>query len=201
MPLPGLAVAEVWIGLIGALGGVALTGLLGVATAVLNNRWSEDQKGQEFRRRQAELRRDAYARYLVSAQVLGDALLLFTPGSAATSNDVWADFRRSEPSIAREFDASLRHARLLASDEVVSALSAYQRWFEESLGIAFAKWDQARIPLRDSGAFDDWDRAEARLIEVMRTEQRADLAARRFDASDPWPAGLRSHRSTHVSRP
>jgi hypothetical protein len=179
MLYPTLAVAEAWIGVIGALGGVALTGLLGVATAILNNRWSREQKRHEFRRHQAELRREAYARALVATQALVSALFLWSPPSAKSSSwELWADFRQTRADIAHEYDASLRHAHLLAGEAVTHALRDYEQLLRKRLGVVLTAWTERQIPPRESvpRAFDALDNAERRLVEVMAAEQAGDLS-------------------------
>ena len=56
-----------WFTLVGALGGVFLTGTIGLVTAVLNHRWQAQATGQqsldEFQKQLRQERRETYAAY------------------------------------------------------------------------------------------------------------------------------------------
>ncbi|MEV4626811.1 hypothetical protein AB0J90_11050 [Micromonospora sp. NPDC049523] len=65
-----------WSTVIGTLGGVAVTALFGLVTAYFTHRWQQERVQQEqqlvAQRELRAARRDAYARYLVSAQRVFD---------------------------------------------------------------------------------------------------------------------------------
>ncbi len=186
--MPGMTVAlsEAWIGIIGALGGVAITGQIGLVTAVLNHRWTR-QSAEEGRRNEllsklAELRRDAYARYLVAAQVLGEELDVWEPPDRSRPDDgLTAEFRRAKTKVVTEYDASLRHARLLATEPVVRALATYNSWMADQITEAVRAWQQRS----DAAPFADWDAVEGALVDTMRGEQGAALADQAATADSP----------------
>jgi hypothetical protein len=60
--------SSAWFALIGALGGVLLTSIAAICTAVLNHKWQAEGKEEDFAREQRKLlrqeRREVYGRYL-----------------------------------------------------------------------------------------------------------------------------------------
>jgi hypothetical protein len=59
-----------WFTLVGALGGVLLTGLFALATAIVNHRWQEEtvrrQANEERHRQYRQERKEAYAEYMLT---------------------------------------------------------------------------------------------------------------------------------------
>jgi hypothetical protein len=170
-----LAVSTAWIGVIGALGGVVVTGLIGLVTALLNHRWQEANRRAVRRERvsegRAELRRGAYVRFLVAAQAMGDFLLTTRPDPGVDVVEAWRSLRVTQPEKFEEFDASERAVRILAGREVVEALDAYRSWFDDETIVAI----NSENPVAE--AFNGWEEAEGKLIDALRHEQEADLTA------------------------
>ncbi len=168
-----MAVSTAWIGVIGALGGVIVTGVIGLVTALLNHRWQESERRQSRSERlsetRAELRRDAYVRFLVAAQTMGDHLLIQTPESGGDPFEAMRSMRAAEPKIFDEFDASERAMRLLGGERVIEELDRYREWFDNASRTAIL----SKNPLLE--AFNGWPEAEGKLIEAMRREQEDDL--------------------------
>jgi hypothetical protein len=163
-----------WIGLIGALGGVLLTGTIGLITAALNRKWQvvAAERDREYRTtdRLYDLRREAYVRYLQAAQVMGDGHKAMTTtrgpeqSYAQFALEAWAAFDE----VRREYDAAMRNAQLLATGGVLTAIKDYDAWLQ----------DACRRKMDTGARFGDWTRKEADLVEAMRVEQAALPAAR-----------------------
>jgi uncharacterized membrane protein YidH (DUF202 family) len=49
--------SSAWFALAGALGGVFLTSVAAIATAVINHRWQREEKSEDFRQERARLMR------------------------------------------------------------------------------------------------------------------------------------------------
>jgi hypothetical protein len=162
-----------WIGLVGALGGVALTGIIGLVTAVLNNRWQERAAARARTHSAVEqwdsLRRDAYVRYLVAAQRVGE--LIDGADRLPSEGETVFQYMRSLGSGSLEatnaYDEALRHARLVAGDDVYEAIRRYDDWLT---GAALRRLDG------DQSSFGTWDTVEEPLVSAMRAEQQRPTA-------------------------
>jgi hypothetical protein len=70
--------ASAWFALAGALGGVALTGVIGLVTAVLTHRWAEQARGDTYRKDQMrairDQRREVSHNFLVATNLFWQAL-------------------------------------------------------------------------------------------------------------------------------
>jgi hypothetical protein len=70
--------ASAWFALAGALGGVALTGLLGLVTAVLTHRWAEQARVDTYRKEEMRVirdqRREVSHNFLVATNLFWQAL-------------------------------------------------------------------------------------------------------------------------------
>ena len=73
-----MANGSAWFALAGALGGVALTGVIGLVTAVLTHRWSEQARTEaerkELMRTMRDQRREVCHDFLVATNLFWDAL-------------------------------------------------------------------------------------------------------------------------------
>jgi hypothetical protein len=137
------AVGSEWIGVIGALGGVVVTGAIGLATAVLNHRWTTAAQAEE--REEARLdsnatkRLEAYSRYLAASDVV-DSIMI-----ATFSSDEWRaahqgvdsyqqalELRAKDPKPYDEYDSALGSAQLLAGAAVGEALERFDAAFVAS---------------------------------------------------------------------
>jgi hypothetical protein len=165
-----------WIGVIGALGGVLVTGLIGLVTAVLNHRWQRDARGEErtdhVSETRAGLRRDAYTRFLVSTDALTDFLI-----TQPIREDDGADFaerlrtlRQSSKQEFDEFDGSYVQVKLLCGPEVEAALTTFHNWYIQQCATAIRESDAM-----NSDALNGMERKREPLIEAMKAEQEADL--------------------------
>lgn len=175
-----IGASEAWIGVIGALGGVVVTGLIGLATAVLNHRWTrvsaQDARRYELRDKRAELRREAYTRYLRAVTVVVEEVATWEPPDRSLSVMELLDmFRRAKPECVIEYDASQYQARLLASEPVLRAIDTYHDWFTGRVpSLGAHAWQQ---PPAEEPNWAESSAQEAVLMDVMRAEQEADLGA------------------------
>ena len=138
--------------MVGALGGVLITGCVGLATAVLTHRWQHesvlDERAYQRREGLASLQREAYARYLAAIEAFYNSLLRLPRDERQAG---WSSILNRNPAGVDELYAAANHARLLASDPVVEALDAFTETWQ-----------------RDLGAVKD---QKERLIQAMRAEQ------------------------------
>jgi hypothetical protein len=160
-----------WIGVVGALGGIALTGLVGLGSAALTHRRDEDTRRRtrenDLARDLGALRRDAYVRYLISAQTLGD-VVLSSPPTAPGQLDVTARLealKAEKPAPFAEYDAAQALVRLLAGPSVNEAVDVYEKWIRAEVRAALSAEDPVR-----SKAFFGWAKTEAPLTDSMRRE-------------------------------
>lgn len=171
-----IATNTAWIGVVGALGGVVLTSVIGFITAILNHRWqdasSRDDRSYKWRESKSSLRREAYARFLVAAQILGDEFGTFEPAAGGPSDPEarMLALRARDPGKFVEFDGSERHARLLAGDEVVRALDEHSNWFVGQCLMALSSDEPTSLE-----AFNDWTQIEGQLINAMKREEATDF--------------------------
>jgi hypothetical protein len=161
----------------GALGGVAITGAIGLVTALLNHRWQEDgREGERLDRlddSQASLRRDAYTRFLGASDQLTDFLLTQPPSSSPIAPDdkaaIIARLRAARIGGDKhfvEYNSALLQGSILAGDQVAPLLKEFERWMTVQIATAVKESD----PL-DSAAFDGFDTKREALIAAMRAEQ------------------------------
>jgi hypothetical protein len=167
-----------WIGVIGALGGVLVTGLIGLVTAVLNHQWQRESRNEERRDNvndaRAALRREAYTRFLVSTDVMTDFLLTQPARSEqASTSDITERLRAIRLNGKKEFDefdSSYIQVKLLCGKGVEEALIPFHDWFVDQFGAAVRQSNVLR-----STAFDGMETEREPLIEAMKVEQEADL--------------------------
>lgn len=157
-----------WQVLIGALGGVTVTGVLGLATAKLTHGWQRQVRVEARREARAELRRSAYVAYLVQAQKLGDETTAWasTTGKTLPADVLIEGYVRDLGSSTHENDACQRRALLAAGPDVRVALEEYRSWFQQALGEV----------LQGSGSgLRGWEEKERPLMDAMRTELETDM--------------------------
>jgi hypothetical protein len=166
-----LAIDAAAAGLVGALGGVIVTTLAGIATAVLNQRWRrEDRQTERTDRRgeeRAALRRTAYARYLTAMDVVIDAVGI---QDQVTEENLAARFKEMVETMPewREMMVAQNEASVVAGDDVLAAIDDYEEFFGKE-----------SVKSLTSGSsfmhFDEKSSYHRRLLDAMRAEQRADL--------------------------
>ena len=173
---------EAWIGLIGALGGVAVTGTFGLVVAVLKRHWDASaeakQRGHQLGEARAESRRLAYIRFLNAADALGDHVLVQPPHADGGAKDFEKATKRirelqsSGNLCFTVYGAALLEAKLLADTQVLQELDAFDEWVTQQLVISVREADAAT-----THAFFDTSEKRRPLLDAMRKEQAADLAA------------------------
>lgn len=172
-------VDSAWIGLIGALGGVVATGIIGTGTAALTHSWQEGTRKKErvdrLRESRATLRRDAYIRFLVAAEEVTDFVLAQRPGDgdlkrASEIRERLRSLRKSGDAQFAEYFAARLQVNLVASEQVNSTFEEFVNWMNGQIGIAVSQAD----PL-GSGAFNGHTERRKALVEAMRAEQEHDL--------------------------
>jgi hypothetical protein len=166
--------SSAWIGVIGALGGVAITALVGLVTAILNHRWSlrasyEDRE-TDLRLKRAELRRTAYARFLSAHDHLRDALEADAETQSSDAQPNWSfdSWFAKEPELLRELQIADNEALLVAGSAVVSSLQAYSAAAMHYWHALVENYETA-----DDTATQD---AYKELLTAMREEQAIDLS-------------------------
>jgi hypothetical protein len=122
--------SDAWIGVVGALGGVAITGVIALVTAYLNHRWSGEQFDLDLRLKRSELRRSAYGAYLVAAQLFFDELDMWTPKHMSVDN-MQRVYKDELGESTRAFQSASELALLLAGDEVIPHIEAFEEWLGE----------------------------------------------------------------------
>ena len=174
---------DAWIGVIAALGGVALTGLIALVTAILNHRWTateaREARHHELDAQRAEIRRVAYARLLASWRSFSEAV-----GAAKTTDparfevedtselmdELVAEFYGAHAELMRGYQSAEAEASLVAGDEVFNALRAHEEAaFNYVKSVITA--DDSRMAMSEAE-----DAALAALMQAMRREQSTDLA-------------------------
>jgi hypothetical protein len=126
----------------------------------------------------AESRRAAYIRLLTAAEELGDYVLLQPPhedGKVTTFEEAierLRELRSGTDSHFSAYNSAFLEAKLLAGDEVLAILDAFNGWMNTQVVKSFKEADAA-----ETGAFFDIEEETAPLLEAMRREQTADLAA------------------------
>lgn len=176
-----------WIGVIASLGGVLLTSVVGIAGAALNHRWQNEIREKEREDRLHEsrtaLRRDAYTRFLIASEQIGNFLVIQLPShgaetpisydtAAKRARELWAEGNGH----MAKYAAALAQARLLAGAEVTTALEEFDDWIGDQVVIAVQDPD----PLL-SKAFMGSNKEQAKLIHAMQLEQDGELVAAEKD--------------------
>lgn len=159
-----------WQGVIGALGGVLLTGLIGLVTAKLSHGWQREQREDDRRDARADLRRDAYVAYLAQAQKVGDQsnVWMHDRGMAVPEVETRLNvYAREMAELTHQYDVCERRAMLVAGEHVQAALETYRAWFRQALNDVLEDSDPG---------FAGWDDHEAPLIDAMRRELDEDAA-------------------------
>lgn len=171
-----MAVDNAWVGVIGALGGVALTSLVGLGTASLTHRWTSRDRDEDrtYAREEAHrmTRRDAYVDYLVAV----DAWT--TVAYAAFLDSAWQQehasltgferilaARRLEPAVFDAYQAAVRRVELLGGDKVTKQLHAYDDKVVANM-VKTAKTGEAAAPkdIQERRDLDDL------LIDAMKSD-------------------------------
>ena len=166
-----MGLSEAWVGAIAALGGVAITGLIALGTAILTHRWTAEATREAWatkaRAKHGEIRRAAYARFLAAADNIRDAAE-FAVDDESVEHEAAYSWYRANPQLLREAQTASGEARIVASDDVFEAINGYEDALSAYLGDLFEK---------NSESADDTDSlaAEEALVLAMRREQAADL--------------------------
>jgi hypothetical protein len=128
-----LAIATQWVGVVGALGGVIVTGLIALATAGLSHRWeraaARDERTLGAREARATLIRDAYTRWVVAVNAIKMAtatyLVTHAGSDVVTAYKAVLDANRQEVASLETAEAELsivssEHVRKLVSNASAS---------------------------------------------------------------------------------
>lgn len=172
----------VWV-----LAGVVASGAVTIATERLRHRWQQNVRREEQHERSwqavAEARREAYTRYLVVQHAV-DVLLKAVPRSehrtlADALQEHYAS-RRLPPDSAvwAESGAAEMHARLVASDHVLSAIDDFEEYIRKVLAATLMGEHEGRQRMSAQEWDAAWEQQRSILIEAMRHEQKAHLADR-----------------------
>jgi hypothetical protein len=176
-----MALSEGWIGLIGALGGVALTGVITLITAILTQRWTLQsarvQQRHDLLAKRAELRRDAYARLLIAAEHVLIAYDAWKPPDPSLPALELIDAQyRDQPEPRDEYFAAYNHARLVAGESVAEALAAFDDSVDAWAAQFARQWSQKQGTMVDYTGFKASKvHAQNQLIAAIREEQRAEV--------------------------
>lgn len=157
--------------MIGALGGVGLTGLIAFGTATLTHRWDKEKsqrtRESEVIERRGALRRETYANYLATAASFEGSLQSVLPPDASLS-EAERERQLGERVEETAYHASFLAAQLVAGWSVSSALHEYDDWVSEQLNKVFEG--------AQSSAFVDGGDRERVLIAAMRLELSDEFA-------------------------
>jgi hypothetical protein len=166
-----VAISEAWIGVFGALGGVIITGAIGLLTARMNHTWEREKQHDDLLMKRSELRRDAYSRLLTASQAIVDEAQLWQPDPFVPGGELVNTWFRAHPKLLAEYQAASDHAALVASEPVSQGI----RVWDEGIGayVAYHCADDA-----DRNNPPDIDRLKLQLLQVMRDEQDATFATR-----------------------
>ncbi|WP_402373837.1 hypothetical protein [Isoptericola rhizosphaerae] len=167
-----------WQGVIGALGGVAITGIIGLLTARLTHGWRREEHHEVRRQERAEVRRTAYAALLVHMQGVVDevATWMDSTGKDLTREELVPAFARDLRQWTHELDALERRALLLVGPDVEAAITAYLAWFRAAVH---------EVLLQREPGFRDWETQERPVMVAMRREIDADVGIS-DEQKDPW---------------
>lgn len=173
--------SEAWIGLVGALGGVIVTGTFGLIVTVLKHRWDASAEIQQRKHRlsenQAGSRRSVYIRFLNAAEALGDHVLVQPPHKDGGAQDTekaverLRELQAGGDSFFSTYSSALLEAKLLAGAHVLTELVVFDEWMTDQLAIGLRVADAVA-----ARAFFDAEEKRLPLLEAMRAEQAADLA-------------------------
>lgn len=170
-----------WIGLIGALGGVAIGGVIGIANAAYGNRLEEAthlrDRADRLRDSRATLRRTAYTRFLVAAHAVADHFLAQPPAVSGATKDPreiekrLRDLTSSGKALFAEYDTAKVEVELLAGEIVTPAFDGFIAWMRNQLveSVRVADALEART-------FANLDSVRQPLVDAIKKEQEADPA-------------------------
>jgi hypothetical protein len=164
-----------WIGLIGALGGVVVSGVVGLTTATLTHRWqragSREDRSHQARETIAALRREAYARYLTTMEAAASFILTRPPQPDTPLADRLRSIREEDPKIFDDMDAAETNAQLLAGDRVLAALEVFDADWWQAASHCLEADDALRVGLESPFP------SPKTLVAAMRDEQTELLKA------------------------
>ena len=165
-----VSIDPVWAGTIGALGGVAVTGVFSLVTAKVTHSWQRtDQKEtRKHERRTAivELRRTSYAQYLVAAQRLRDTTRGWVNAVGQHIEDDNERYFKYGEDLRQDIDAyeaAERQAVLLADATVEAELGSFFRVLAKAM----------RDLIYEGKSFGRvFEEPEERLTRAMKAELR-----------------------------
>ncbi|MFE5340724.1 hypothetical protein ACFQ80_10900 [Isoptericola sp. NPDC056578] len=157
-----------WTGAIGVVSGVAVTSVFGLITVRLTHRWQRRLRSDERRQARGDLRRDAYAAFLIQTQKMIDDVSAWmdSTGSALAPPDRVAAFARDLGTCSHERDSCERRAKLVAGSEVRRAIGAYGEWFRGACAEAVRE---------EQPGFSVWEKHENKVFDAMAVELDADM--------------------------
>ncbi len=178
-----MSLSQAWAGVVGALGGVAITGLIALVTAVVNHRWTaeatREARAHEVRANRGEVRRTAYARLLAATDNMRDALLATSENlrearasgapsdAAAAEQETPYAWYHTNPEVLREYQTADGEARIVAGDDVFHAIDFHGAELQAYLSALFETPESADIT--NTAA------AQEAMVQAMRQEQASDL--------------------------
>jgi hypothetical protein len=165
-----------WVGVIGALGGVLVTGIVGIATAILNHRLQR-ASNREDRAHQAQeanltLRREAYAHYLTALEAIDNFLVTRPPRSTSDWKEQLRTTHKENPAVFDAYYAALAGAQLVAGDRVAHALDRYKGEWDKTLASILTSSDPLEVEV------DTETEVKEEMLTAMRAEQGAPTDAR-----------------------
>jgi hypothetical protein len=179
----GMPSEAAWFGLVGALGGVSLTGIIGAGTAALTHRWttssSREQRESERAVALADRRLTMYTQYFSRAKAFREAV------EDAYDDPEWVEsiipltgerrlkaFRARAAEVVQEFDTASTQAELVATEQARQALKAFEDWVTSEL-VRITRISDPRVEsIRFVGAVQ----AGAALVEATRRDVQEDGA-------------------------
>jgi hypothetical protein len=158
-----------WFTLIGALGGVLLTGTFALSTAILNHRWQQMSTQQQVTHQQMEqLRQDrleAYVAYWSALQAYDVILRALAERPEESVDSELMQQLRQARSATRNATA---RARLVSSDEIHTAINEHlaerRGLYQDALDRKPARFLEARLGSKGT-----------KLIRMMRSDLQGEL--------------------------
>ncbi|GAA1404140.1 hypothetical protein [Oerskovia paurometabola] len=155
--------------LLGALGGVVITGTVALVTSLLTRRAERIAREEGRRLSRADLRRSAYVAFLAQANGLGDEASAWhdTTGKHLAPDKLMSAFYRDLGRSSHDYDVCEVTAQLAAGPAVLKALDTYIAWYRAAIFQVLTG--------REPGLVGGTTKQDP-LVEAMRAELDEDMS-------------------------
>lgn len=173
------------MGVIGALGGVSVTAVVGLGTAGLTRSWNVSDRNLERNDARAATRRDAYVRYLSACDALESSLLAvcLDPAwreahQALDATQLLIAHREEERATWDELDVALYTAEIISGDAVCVAIRRDYDSLTSTLRDVAGTTDPAALDAASE------DNPRVALMDAIRAELTEELGGLKPAATD-----------------